>query len=100
MAPSSSDTFFTPYNGVPGYEQWVRFERDLFKYGGTADEHGWSYTDVFRGIDDGGNLGLPLPALPGTADDRAVVRLRRKRNRAPHTSIWCGIYQTRQSQTA
>ena len=31
---------FTPYNGVPGYEAWVRFERDLFKYGGTADDRG------------------------------------------------------------
>ena len=63
---------FTPYNGVPGYEAWVRFERDLLKFGGTADDHGWSYADVFQGLDDGGNLGAALPALPGTADDRAI----------------------------
>ena len=28
--------------------------------------------------------GAALPALPGTADDRQVVRLRRKRNRGAH----------------
>ena len=38
---------FPQYDAVPAYEGWVAFERALIKNGGTADDHGWSYADVF-----------------------------------------------------
>ena len=63
---------FEPYDAVPGYESWVKFERALIKNGGVADDHGWSYADVFNGVDDGGALGIPLPPPPhANADARA-----------------------------
>ena len=76
--------FFDPYDGVPNYERFIAFERDLFKYGGQADDHGWSFADVFRGQDDGGANGAALPAAPADADERAIVRLRRKRLKGAH----------------
>ena len=76
---------FEPYDAVPGYESWVKFERALIKNGGVADDHGWSYADVFNGVDDGGALGIPLPPPPhANADARAIARLRRKRLKGAH----------------
>ena len=88
MPPSSDHIdnrlLFEPYDGVPNYERWEAFERDLFKYGGQADDHGWSYADVFRGTDDGGAAGAALPTPPGDADERAMTRYRRKRLKGAH----------------
>ena len=95
MAPTSSSDdrhLFTPYNGVPGYEAWVRFERDLLKFGGTADDHGWSYADVFQGVDDGGAAGAALPALPGTADDRQVAGATQKEAQQRSAPIPCATH--------
>ena len=47
-------TLFTPFAVTPGQERWQGFEEKRFAHGGRADDHGWSYTDVFRGVDDGG----------------------------------------------
>ena len=33
-----------------------------------ADDHGWSYADVFRGVEDGGASGTALPTAPADAD--------------------------------
>ena len=85
MPPAGAHAFeeklsFEQYDAVPGYESWVKFERALIKNGGVADDHGWSYADVFNGVDDGGALGIPLPPPPhANADARAIARLRRKR---------------------
>lgn len=78
---------FERYDCSPNYTDWCTFERNLFGHGGHADDHGWSYTDVFRGLDDGGARGAALPPAPGNADDRAIVRLRRKRNKGAHTYL-------------
>lgn len=78
---------FERYDCSPNYTDWCTFERNLFGHGGQADDHGWSFTDVFRGMDDGGALGTPLPGAPGNADERAMVRLRRKRNKGAHSYL-------------
>ena len=59
------EPMFTPYDGEPSYEKWCAFEEKLYAYGCTADDHGWSYADVFRGVDAGGPAG---PAIPAPAD--------------------------------
>ena len=85
MAPLYEDKLlFQAYDAVPGYEGWIAFERNLLKNGGTADDHGWSYADVFNGRDDGGASGTALPAAPADNDERAIVRLRRKRLKGAH----------------
>eukprot|EP00327_Prymnesium_parvum_P009930 CAMPEP_0184386646 /NCGR_PEP_ID=MMETSP0007-20130409/9976_1 /TAXON_ID=97485 /ORGANISM="Prymnesium parvum, Strain Texoma1" /LENGTH=99 /DNA_ID=CAMNT_0026734615 /DNA_START=24 /DNA_END=320 /DNA_ORIENTATION=- len=78
---------FERYDCNPSYTEWCTFESKLLGHGGTSDDHGWSYADVFRGVDDGGALGIALPAAPANADERAAVRLRRKRLKASHSYL-------------
>ena len=55
---------FEAFNCTPGFAAWERYEAQLFGHGGTADDHGWSYADVFQGVDDGGVAGDVIPAVP------------------------------------
>ena len=78
---------FEAFNCTPGFAAWERYEAQLFGHGGTADDHGWSFADVFQGLDDGGVGGDVIPAAPANADDRARARLRRKRLKGANTYL-------------
>ena len=57
---------FEQYDMMPG-PGGKKFMRNLFLYGGTADNQGFSYTDCFLRIDDyavanGAAITLPAPA--------------------------------------
>lgn len=77
--------FFSPCDCIPNYEPWRAFKKDLLAFGGRPDDHGWSFADVYLGMDDCGRHGTPLPAGANN-DDRQTIRLRRKR-RESHTFL-------------
>ena len=80
-------TLFTPFAVTPGQERWQGFEEKRFAHGGRADDHGWSYTDVFRGVDDGGAapgataLGLHCPRCVDVCEE----------NDPPVQGYFCGV---------
>ena len=37
---------FEAFDCAPGFAPWERYEAKLFGHGGSADDHGWSFTDV------------------------------------------------------
>ena len=83
---------FEQYDAVPDHKRWQSFRSNLLAHGGQADDHGWSFTDVFLGLDDGGRNGAALPAAPGgNADERAQIRLRRKRLKGAATYLTAHI---------